>query len=47
MKGNRQFTQCGFSAKVTGMLDELGRTYPTLNILDDPRMRDGNKEYAQ
>ena len=47
MKGNRQFPQCGFSAKVIGMLDELVRTYETVNVLEDPRMRDGIKEYAQ
>ena len=47
MKGNRQFPQCGFSAKVIGMLDELVRTYETVNVLEDPLMRDGIKEYAQ
>lgn len=47
MKGNRQFPQCGFSAKVIGMLDEMVRTYETVNVLEDPRMRDGIKEYAQ
>jgi len=47
MKGSRQFPQCGFSAKVVGMLDELVRTYETVNILEDPKMRDGIKEYSQ
>ncbi len=47
MKGSRQFPQCGFSAKVVGMLDELVRTYETVNILEDPQMRDGIKEYSQ
>ena len=47
MKGNRQFPQCGFSVKAIGMLDELVRTYETVNVLEDLRMRDGIKEYAQ
>jgi monothiol glutaredoxin len=47
MKGSRQFPQCGFSAKVVGMLDELVRAYETVNILEDPQMRDGIKEYSQ
>jgi monothiol glutaredoxin len=47
MKGTRQAPQCGFSAKVVGMLDELVRTYETVNVLEDPQMREGIKEYSQ
>jgi monothiol glutaredoxin len=46
MKGNRRFPQCGFSAKVVGFLDKLAPDYKTVNILEDPSLRDGMKEYS-
>jgi monothiol glutaredoxin len=46
MKGNRQFPQCGFSATVIGILDQLTSGYATVNILSDPAVRDGMKEYS-
>jgi monothiol glutaredoxin len=46
MKGNRRFPQCGFSATVVGILDKLGAKYETVNILEDPSVRDGMKEYS-
>jgi len=46
MKGNRTFPQCGFSASVVGILDEVGTTYETFNILDDPEVREGAKTYS-
>jgi monothiol glutaredoxin len=46
MKGNRQFPQCGFSAQVVQILDEVAGTYDTVNVLADPSMRDGIKEYS-
>jgi monothiol glutaredoxin len=46
MKGNRRFPQCGFSATVVGILDKLGASYETVNILEDPSIRDGMKEYS-
>ena len=46
MKGNRQFPQCGFSATVVGILDKLTSGYATVNILQDPAVRDGMKEYS-
>ncbi len=46
MKGSRQFPQCGFSATVVGILDKLTRDYQTVNILADPAVRDGMKEFS-
>ena len=46
MKGTRTLPQCGFSASVVGMLDELGQPYETYNILEDAEVREGAKTYA-
>jgi monothiol glutaredoxin len=46
MKGNPQMPQCGFSAAVVGVLKELGATYGSYNILADPELREGLKEYS-
>jgi monothiol glutaredoxin len=46
MKGNRRFPQCGFSATVVGILDKLAASYETVNILEDPALRDGMKEFS-
>jgi monothiol glutaredoxin len=46
MKGNRQAPQCGFSAQVVQILDELAPSYETVNVLSDPSLRDGIKEYS-
>jgi monothiol glutaredoxin len=46
MKGNPQMPQCGFSAAVVGMLKETGAAYGSFNILADPELREGLKEYS-
>jgi monothiol glutaredoxin len=46
MKGNRQRPQCGFSATVVQILDSLLPEYRTVNVLEDPEIRDGIKEYS-
>lgn len=46
MKGTRQAPQCGFSARVVQILDSYGTPYETVNVLADPRVRDGIKEYS-
>jgi monothiol glutaredoxin len=46
MKGNRRFPQCGFSATVVGILDRVTSTYETVNILEDPSVREGMKEFS-
>ena len=46
MKGNKNFPQCGFSAQVIGILKELNTTFDTVNVLSDPQIRDGIKEFS-
>ena len=46
MKGNRQRPQCGFSAQVVQILDTLLPEYRTVDVLADPDIRDGIKEYS-
>jgi monothiol glutaredoxin len=47
MKGTPQFPQCGFSAKATQMLGACGVKFTTYDILSDPEMRQGLKEYSR
>ena len=47
MKGNRNAPQCGFSATVCGILDGLLPEYATLDVLSDPEVREGIKEYSK
>jgi monothiol glutaredoxin len=47
MKGTRRMPQCGFSATVVSILDELVPAYKTVDVLSDPAIRDGIKEYSQ
>ncbi len=46
MKGNRQQPMCGFSAAATNTLNELLPEYHTVNVLDDPEIREGIKAYG-
>ena len=46
MKGNRNFPQCGFSATVIGILNKVTSGYETVNILEDPAVREGMKEFS-
>lgn len=46
MKGTRGAPQCGFSAAVVQILDELVEDYHTVNVLADPEIRQGIKEYS-
>jgi monothiol glutaredoxin len=46
MKGSRRFPQCGFSATVVGILDKLAPEYETVDILKDPSVREGMKEFS-
>ncbi len=46
MKGNRRQPQCGFSASVVGMLSGLTSDYETFDVLSDPEMREGIKEFS-
>ena len=46
MKGNRGMPQCGFSAQVVQILDHLIPSYTTVDVLADPEIRNGVKEYS-
>lgn len=46
MKGRRRMPQCGFSAQVVGILDQLVEDYTTVNVLTDPEVREGIKAFS-
>ena len=46
MKGTPVFPQCGFSAAVVQALTHLGIKFRGINVLEDPGLRDGIKEYS-
>jgi len=47
MKGTPVFPQCGFSAAVVQMLTNLGVRFKGIDILTDPSLRQGIKEFSQ
>jgi monothiol glutaredoxin len=46
MKGTRSFPQCGFSAGVVNILNTLIPKYATVNVLSDPDVRNGMKDFS-
>lgn len=46
MKGNKLMPQCGFSNQVVQILNILGVPYETVDVLADPEIRQGIKEYS-
>ena len=47
MKGSPDFPQCGFSANAVNILRACGVDNPfTVNVLEDPEIRQGIKQYA-
>ena len=46
MKGTPEFPQCGFSGQVIQILDYVGAPVVGVNVLEDPDLRQGVKEYA-
>ncbi|MEA1073090.1 Grx4 family monothiol glutaredoxin [Sphingomonas sp. LY160] len=46
MKGTPLFPQCGFSSRAIAILDRLGTSYETVDVLQDPEIRTGIKEYS-
>jgi len=46
MKGTRSFPQCGFSASVVNILNTMIPKYTTVNVLSDPDIRGGMKDYS-
>ncbi len=47
MKGTPVFPQCGFSAAVVQVLSELGVKFKGIDVLTDPGLRQGIKEFSQ
>ena len=47
MKGTPVFPQCGFSAAVVQVLNHLDVTFKGIDILADPALRQGVKEFSQ
>ncbi len=46
MKGTPDFPQCGFSAKVCGILKASNKRFAFVNILEDHEIREGLKAYS-
>jgi monothiol glutaredoxin len=46
MKGTAFFPQCGFSSKAIAILDHLGVAYETVDVLQDPEVRQGIKAFS-
>jgi monothiol glutaredoxin len=46
MKGTQQFPMCGFSARATAILQDLGVTFKDVNVMEDEAIRSGIKDYG-
>ena len=46
MKGTKNFPQCGFSARVVQALKNVGEPFTDVNVLADPEVREGIKEFS-
>src|SRR5574337_518860 len=46
MKGTAMFPQCGFSARVVQILSHMGVPFQTANVLEDPELREGIKQFS-
>jgi monothiol glutaredoxin len=46
MKGTALFPQCGFSSRAVAILDHLGVPFETVDVLQDPEIRQGIKAYS-
>ena len=46
MKGTALFPQCGFSSRAVAILDHLGVQFQTIDVLQDPEIRQGIKAYS-
>ena len=46
MKGTPVMPQCGFSAAVVGVLSHMGIKFNSVNVLEDPEIREGIKEFS-
>ncbi len=46
MKGTPDFPMCGFSAATVQVLDSYRVEYASVNVLDNPEIREGIKPYS-
>ena len=46
MKGTPEQPQCGFSAQTVAVLQRLGAKFHSVNIFDDPELREALKRYS-
>lgn len=46
MKGTKHFPQCGFSATVVEVMKRLNVDFKDVNILTDPELRQGIKDFS-
>jgi len=46
MKGSREVPRCGFSATLVGILDSLIPDYQAVDVLSEPKLRDGIKVFS-
>jgi monothiol glutaredoxin len=46
MKGSPSFPQCGFSARAVAILREVGAQFSSVDVLEDPTIREGIKIYG-
>ncbi len=46
MKGTPDFPQCGFSAQTVAALRAVGAQFKSVNIFEEPELREGLKRYS-
>ena len=46
MKGTELFPQCGFSSRAVAILEHLAVPFKTVDVLQDPDIRQGIKSYS-
>ena len=46
MKGTPQMPMCGFSAATVEALQSLGQPFEAVNVLSDPEIREGIKQFT-
>ena len=46
MKGSPSFPMCGFSAATIEIFNDLGVPYETVDVLKDPEIREGIKQFS-
>ncbi|ESW62058.1 MAG: glutaredoxin [Rhodobacter sp. CACIA14H1] len=46
MKGTKMMPQCGFSSRVAGVLNYMGVNFADVNVLADPEIRQGIKDFS-